>query len=125
MGIIRAGYQVFLISPTTSPLALAHLISTSAVSHILVNSNVLSDKMSRSIHDAHATVEIVRTLDWDSMFSGEQGTVSRPQVYDPGSTTIVLHSSGETVTLSGGTVSRIPTPQDQPRSQNCIHGLRK
>ncbi|KAJ7432348.1 hypothetical protein FB451DRAFT_1197143 [Mycena latifolia] len=99
VGIMRAGYPVFLISPWVSPDALKHLIRISGVPLILTNADdpVLHSKLLSAV-DNIPDVHISSHLPWSQIFSNENAVEDGPDIpeYDLVSTCIILHSSGST-----------------------------
>jgi acyl-CoA synthetase (AMP-forming)/AMP-acid ligase II len=101
LGIMRAGYPVFLISPYSSPAALKHLIETSGVSMTLTNTDdlALHSKLSSVVVAVNNSVQtaIISQLQWSQIFSSqtpvEEGPIMPP--YDLESASVILHSSGE------------------------------
>jgi acyl-CoA synthetase (AMP-forming)/AMP-acid ligase II len=101
LGIMRAGYPVFLISPYSSPAALKHLIETSGVSMILTNTDdlALHLKLSSAVAAVNNNVQtaIISQLQWSQIYSSqtpvEEGPIMPP--HDLESASVILHSSGE------------------------------
>ncbi|KAJ6525738.1 hypothetical protein B0H19DRAFT_590026 [Mycena capillaripes] len=105
LGIMRAGYPVFLISPFAPPAALKHLLHISNVSLILTNtddpelhSKLLAAVTDIKTGDPHAQPVISSQLSWSQIFSSEDIPKAGPNVpeYDLESTCIIFHSSGST-----------------------------
>ncbi|KAJ6607505.1 hypothetical protein B0H10DRAFT_1956208 [Mycena sp. CBHHK59/15] len=119
LGIMRAGYPVFLISPFASPAALTHLIATSGIPLILTNPDDLElhakllepsvlvvswSATGFEVRQHHKRGDPVlglcgvrcSILSWDQIFSGENVRKDGPDVsgYDLEPTCIILHSSG-------------------------------
>ncbi|KAJ7684482.1 hypothetical protein DFH06DRAFT_1155792 [Mycena polygramma] len=105
LGIIRAGYPVFLMSPFAPPAVLRHLISISGVSLILTNPDdpELYSKLSAAAtevggNNPNGQTVIASQLTWSQIFSGEGSPDNAPDVNDCDleSASVVLHSSGST-----------------------------
>ncbi|KAJ7915475.1 hypothetical protein B0H13DRAFT_1999857 [Mycena leptocephala] len=103
LGIMRAGYPVFLISPFASPTTLKHLIHVSGVRLILTNADdpELHSKLLSAVADiaSPSTQPVISSqFSWSQIFSGELALEDGPNVpeYDLESTSIILHSSGST-----------------------------
>ncbi|KIM81361.1 hypothetical protein PILCRDRAFT_821447 [Piloderma croceum F 1598] len=103
-GIIRAGYAAFLISPRNSPAAVAHLLSTRAVTHILIgteqslqNLATVSLDMIKGRATERPTVSFMPLF--DELYSdGKETTFDRLPFKRPSMNdlAIILHSSGST-----------------------------
>jgi acyl-CoA synthetase (AMP-forming)/AMP-acid ligase II len=102
IGIVRAGYVVFPISPRNSPAAVAHLLSAKAVTHVLVGAEQsLQHLITASLDWMKAsTTTIPRTSTmplFEEVYNDEkeipfhQLPFSRPDMNEPA---IILHSSG-------------------------------
>ncbi|OBZ79958.1 L-aminoadipate-semialdehyde dehydrogenase large subunit [Grifola frondosa] len=103
VGIIRAGYIVFLISPRNSPTAIAHLLSKVHVTHILGGpEDSLQDLLHASLqlipddpNRATPTLSLIPQFEElylkDATF--EPLPFERPQLSDRA---VILHSSGST-----------------------------
>ncbi|KAJ7507870.1 hypothetical protein B0H11DRAFT_1969067 [Mycena galericulata] len=101
LGIMRAGYPVFLISPFASPASLRHLINVSGVALIFTNSDdpELHSKLASAvagIRDTNPSIQHI--LSWSQIFSSENTPEEGPTVppHNSESTCIILHSSGST-----------------------------
>ncbi|KAJ6497139.1 hypothetical protein C8R47DRAFT_1262354 [Mycena vitilis] len=105
LGIMRAGYPVFLMSPFAPPAVLRHLISISGVSLILTNPDdpelflkisAAATEIGGANPDGH--IAITSQLTWFQIFSGEGLPDNAPDVNDCDLelASIVLHSSGST-----------------------------
>ncbi|KAJ7075857.1 hypothetical protein B0H15DRAFT_865510 [Mycena belliarum] len=99
LGIMRAGYPVFLMSPWASPAALKHLISISGVPLILTNADD-PDLRAKLLFAAGDTpgIQISDHLPWSRIISTEPGPEKGPDIpeHDLEATCIILHSSGST-----------------------------
>ncbi|KAJ7356731.1 hypothetical protein DFH08DRAFT_688847 [Mycena albidolilacea] len=101
LGIMRAGYPVFLISPYSSLAALKHLIETSGVSMILTNTDdlALHSKLYSAVVAVNNNVQtaIISQLQWSQIFSSQTPVEGGPIVppYDLESASVILHSSGQ------------------------------
>ena len=96
MGILRAGFPVFLISNRTSPAGLQHLISKSGVSHILTDED--APQLKAKLEDVRKTdpsITVSYIPSWDQLISPEL-VVKKPQMVQPdlNDLCLVLHSSG-------------------------------
>ncbi|KAJ6525731.1 hypothetical protein B0H19DRAFT_1198655, partial [Mycena capillaripes] len=102
LGIMRAGYPVFLISPFAPPAALKHLLHISAVPLILTNTDdpELHSKLLTAVQNGNRNAQpvISSQLSWSQIFSSENTPKAGPNVPEYGleSTCIILHSSGST-----------------------------
>lgn len=102
-GIIRAGYAAFPISPRNSPAAIAHLLSTKSVMHILIGGEQSLQSLSGTSLDLmkESTTKILGSspmpLFEEIYVDGKETTYDllpfkRPDMNDPG---IIVHSSGK------------------------------
>jgi acyl-CoA synthetase (AMP-forming)/AMP-acid ligase II len=103
VGILRAGFAVFPISPRNSPEAIAHLLKKTGASHLLVGGEPMLQKL------AAASLELLRADDYpDIPFSdmprfedlylhsdSDNEFKYYPAVnFDPDAPSLILHSSG-------------------------------
>ncbi|KAJ7184448.1 hypothetical protein C8R46DRAFT_1185874 [Mycena filopes] len=106
LGIMRAGYPLFLISAHTSPATLKHLIKISGVQLVLANTDddaELNLKLATAVAELALDSDggkatIAPLLSWSQIFSRENVYDEGPAVtnYDSESAALILHSSGST-----------------------------
>ncbi|TFK41528.1 hypothetical protein BDQ12DRAFT_720371 [Crucibulum laeve] len=105
IGAMRTGLPVILISDCLSPATMDHIISTSGVSHIVLNKDdsrvcsLITDSISRTQQmrpDLSITTSFIPTF--NDLFPGDGSKIDPPNVkpYDLDSTAFILHSSGST-----------------------------
>ncbi|TFK52863.1 acetyl-CoA synthetase-like protein [Heliocybe sulcata] len=102
MGIVRAGYAAFLISPRNSPSAIAHLLSKVKVSHVVVGSEGALQELVKQSLDMFAADENCTQPDvskipvFEELYNEDEEfqplSFERPDMDDPA---IILHSSGK------------------------------
>ncbi|KAJ6491667.1 hypothetical protein C8R47DRAFT_436606 [Mycena vitilis] len=111
LGIMRAGYPVFLISSAASPVVLSHLISTSGVSLILTNNDdsELNSKLTAAVTEIGASNPniqpvVASQLPWSQILPNSTAASLADNIaskfediaYDLDSGCVITHSSGST-----------------------------
>lgn len=101
IGVMRTGFPVFMMSNRASLVALSHVISTSGVSHILINEGdpEYEKKLHSAIEDARRHNPKIATtvsyhLPWQRLFSDEPIEIPCPGRYDLDRPCLIIHSSG-------------------------------
>lgn len=101
MGIIRAGYVPFPISPRNSPAAVAHLLSTKEVSHLLVGGEHslqnLATASSNLMKASTAKIPTSLMPIYDDLYVSGEGAPFNPLPFKRPAideVIIILHSSG-------------------------------
>ncbi|PPQ92185.1 hypothetical protein CVT25_008959 [Psilocybe cyanescens] len=98
IGVIRAGFPLFLISDRTSPASLEHLIVKSGVTHILINDN--DQKLSTRLWGVRrnlkedVTVSIIPSR--SELFGNGETEVPAPVQPSLEDQCLIIHSSGST-----------------------------
>ncbi|EIN04867.1 acetyl-CoA synthetase-like protein [Punctularia strigosozonata HHB-11173 SS5] len=100
LGIMRAGCTVFPISPRNSPLALAHLLSTAGVDHVLLGfesafSQLATAATSLMPPDSVPSTSIIPNFEDLYLSSDPCDPLPDPNV-GPDDPVYILHSSGST-----------------------------
>ena len=105
VGVMRAGYTVFPISPRNSPAAVAHLLKKAQVTHVLIDAqDALKTLFTKSIEFLEE--DIKSNLSSSSFLSFAEvhqsytlGTVTEPPpvaTFDLDNVAFIVHSSGST-----------------------------
>ena len=104
VGILRAGFAVFPISPRNSPEAVAHLLKMTGAHHLLVGGEPMLQKL------AAASLELLRAGDHPEVFQSGMPCFEDLYSYDSpdsefkhyppvkfnrNATSLILHSSGK------------------------------
>ncbi|KZT28667.1 acetyl-CoA synthetase-like protein [Neolentinus lepideus HHB14362 ss-1] len=103
MGIVRAGFAAFPISPRNSPAAVAHLLAKIKVSHVLVGAeNALQELIKHALemvpeNSSHMQMNMSSMPTFEELYIDDDDfkplSFERPDMDDPA---IILHSSGST-----------------------------
>jgi acyl-CoA synthetase (AMP-forming)/AMP-acid ligase II len=99
-GILRAGYQAFPISPRNSDLAVAHLVQSTACSHIFVSADPAMQKLAGAAGDKISALggelNIVAIPTFEELFDSSVALGPIPQMEKFGldEPAVILHSSG-------------------------------
>jgi acyl-CoA synthetase (AMP-forming)/AMP-acid ligase II len=113
-GIIRAGYAAFPISPRNSPAAIAHLLSTKSVMHILIGGEQSLQSLARTslnlMKESATNIPGSSPMPlFEEIYVDGKETAydalpfKRPDMNDPG---IIVHSSGKYISIVELTSSR-------------------
>jgi acyl-CoA synthetase (AMP-forming)/AMP-acid ligase II len=105
LGLARAGYTVFHISPRNSPAAVAHLLTSKSVVHVLTSCEpgikaVVTAALAEMDVDENRRHHFVSDMpSFDSIMLEEDPTflLLPPRDYDQDSVVCYIHSSGESV----------------------------
>ncbi|KAI0298355.1 acetyl-CoA synthetase-like protein [Multifurca ochricompacta] len=105
VGILRAGFTVFPISPRNSPEAIAHLLKKTEVRHLLVGGEPMLQKLATASleflrADGHPETPFSRMPGFEDLYPHEypDSEFKRyPEVkFDLNAPSLILHSSGST-----------------------------
>jgi acyl-CoA synthetase (AMP-forming)/AMP-acid ligase II len=106
VGILRAGFSVFPISPRNSPEAVAHLLKKTGSSYLLVGGEPILQKLANTAlellrADGHPEIPSSHMPHFEDLYP-EDGSDSEFKSYpavkfDPEATSLILHSSGQHV----------------------------
>uniref|UniRef100_A0A8H7XLR3 AMP-dependent synthetase/ligase domain-containing protein n=1 Tax=Psilocybe cubensis TaxID=181762 RepID=A0A8H7XLR3_PSICU len=124
VGILRAGYPVFLISKRLAPAALEHLVTKSGVKHVFVaeHDKILSNNIQDIQSKLCARIGVSHIPFWLDTLSPEF-VVQKPPMgqYNPEDICLVLHSSGW---FNGSTsVERMDSQDVTPCRMAIMYGL--
>lgn len=111
IGIMRAGYQAFPISPRNSPVAVAHLVRQAQSSYMFVSEDRATQRLSATMraHPSNDGTTSLRVLPMPSselLFEDLEGSFEPlPPMEHPdcGAPALILHSSGTILTLHHNT----------------------
>ncbi|KAH8114663.1 acetyl-CoA synthetase-like protein [Phellopilus nigrolimitatus] len=102
VGILRAGYTVFPISPRNSPAAVAHLLRKANVTHILIGSeNAIQSLVVASFNlledDYRSSMQTSIIPSFKELYFTDVLTEPAPTIqFDLDCISVILHSSGST-----------------------------
>jgi acyl-CoA synthetase (AMP-forming)/AMP-acid ligase II len=104
VGILRAGFAVFPISPRNSPEAIAHLLKKTGASHLLVGGEPMLQKLAAASSellrsDGHAEIPVSHMPHFEDLYphdGSDNGFKDYPAVkFDLDAPSLILHSSGQ------------------------------
>jgi acyl-CoA synthetase (AMP-forming)/AMP-acid ligase II len=104
VGILRAGFAVFPISPRNSPEAIAHLLKRTGTRHLLVGGEPMLQKLAAGSlellrADGHPEIPLSGMPRFEDLYPHESSNSDfkhYPQVrFDLDAPSLILHSSGE------------------------------
>jgi acyl-CoA synthetase (AMP-forming)/AMP-acid ligase II len=105
VGILRAGFAVFPISPRNSPEAVAHLLKKTGARHLLVGGEPMLQKLAaaslQSLRaDDHLEIPLSGMPHFEDLYPPGESSDSEFKYYPPvkfdlNSPSLVLHSSGK------------------------------
>jgi hypothetical protein len=130
-GIIRAGYAAFPISPRNSPAAIAHLLSTKSVMHILIGGEQSLQSLARTslnlMKESATNIPGSSPMPlFEEIYVDGKETAydalpfKRPDMNDPG---IIVHSSGKFISIMELASSPDGLLQARRPFQSPYHGL--
>ncbi|KAJ6576444.1 hypothetical protein DFH09DRAFT_1149378 [Mycena vulgaris] len=98
-GVMRAGYQVFPVSPRNSELAVSHLLQATNCSHVIVSADATAQKQAECAVAAITTqggiLKVIPTPSFEELFSASVVPEVPPvRNLQSGETGLILHSSG-------------------------------
>jgi acyl-CoA synthetase (AMP-forming)/AMP-acid ligase II len=106
VGILRAGFSVFPISPRNSPEAVAHLLKKTGSNYLLVGSEPMPQKLADAAlellrADGHPGIPFSHMPHYEDLYPRDDSDgefENYPTVkFDPGAPSLILHSSGQHV----------------------------
>ena len=109
VGILRAGFAVFPISPRNSPEAIAHLLKKTAAHHLLVGGEPMLQKLAATSlellrADGHHETPVSTMPHFEDLYphdSSHGEFESYPAVkFDLDAPALILHSSGKHMSYS-------------------------
>ncbi|KAM5532280.1 hypothetical protein V8D89_014038 [Ganoderma adspersum] len=103
LGILRAGYTMFLISPRNVPAAVADLFRKTGCRHLLLTSDTPIQNLARAALEEVDGVTVHEMLAFETLIPmdapvkpDEDSVEDLPTDYDKNSLAMILHSSGST-----------------------------
>jgi acyl-CoA synthetase (AMP-forming)/AMP-acid ligase II len=112
VGILRAGFAVFPISPRNNPPAIAHLLKKTGATHLFVSADPVSQGLSSAAIELLQTAEashVVTTSEtpvFDDLFPPGSAVSSfkrfPPRRFDMDAPAVILHSAGMSLLLRFG-----------------------
>ncbi|EJD45598.1 acetyl-CoA synthetase-like protein [Auricularia subglabra TFB-10046 SS5] len=97
VGVIRAGFEAFLVSPRVSPAVLIHLLGKQGTTHVFVSGDAAMQQLITATQEALGNKLVVIPMpSFEQLYSKEP--VQAPPLSQPSldDTAVVLHSSGST-----------------------------
>ena len=104
VGILRAGFSVFPISPRNSPEAVAHLLKKTGSNYLLVGGEPMLQKLASTAlellqADGHPEIPSSHMPHYEDLYPGDDSDSefeNYPAVkFDPEAPSLILHSSGQ------------------------------
>jgi acyl-CoA synthetase (AMP-forming)/AMP-acid ligase II len=104
VGILRAGFAVFPISPRNSPEAIAHLLKKTGACHLLVGGEPMLQKLAATSlqllrADGHSEIPLSAMPHFEDLYPHESSDSEfkhYPSVkFDLNAPSLILHSSGK------------------------------
>jgi acyl-CoA synthetase (AMP-forming)/AMP-acid ligase II len=106
VGILRAGFSVFPISPRNSPEAVAHLLKKTGSNYLLVGGEPMLQKLANTAlellrADGHPEIPSSHMPQFEDLYPDDDSDSefeNYPKVkFDPEAPSLILHSSGQHV----------------------------
>lgn len=110
IGVLRAGYTIFPISPRNNPVAVAHLLATTCSTHLLLSAEPSIHSLATAAIDklqANAAPHDIKVLEmpvFEDLFPLSTGAATfelfRSRQLSMDDPALILHSSGSFLTSS-------------------------